>query len=65
MTVRAQPEERRQYRIAIYRQAVELAKTSVGVALDLMEREMIEKYVHIIIGMTDESDSSTLPSLFY
>jgi hypothetical protein len=45
MTVRAQAEERRQHRIAIYKQAVELAKTSVDAAMDLMEREMIEKYV--------------------
>jgi hypothetical protein len=45
LTVRAQAEERRQHRIAIYRQAVELAKTSVDAAMDLMEREMIEKFV--------------------
>ena len=45
MTVRAQTEARRQHRIAIYREAFELAKTSVDAAVALMEREMIEKFV--------------------
>lgn len=45
MTVRAQAEERRQHRIAVYRQAVELAETSVDAAMDLMKREMIENFV--------------------
>lgn len=44
-TVRAQADERRQQRIEIYKQAVKLAKTSVDNAMDLIEKEMIEKFV--------------------
>ncbi|CAF1515717.1 unnamed protein product [Rotaria magnacalcarata] len=44
-TVRAQAEERRKHRIEVYTQAVELAKINIDDAMDLIRREMIDKFV--------------------
>jgi Geminivirus Rep catalytic domain len=44
-TVRAQSEERRQHQIQIYKQAVKLAETSIDNAMDLIQREMLDKFV--------------------
>jgi hypothetical protein len=44
-TVRAQAEDKRRHRIEVYTQAVELAKTNIDDAMDLIRREMIEKFV--------------------
>ncbi|CAF1390193.1 unnamed protein product [Adineta steineri] len=44
-TVRGQADERRQQRTKIYKQAIKLAKINVDNAMDLIEKEMIEKFV--------------------
>ncbi|CAF1689067.1 unnamed protein product, partial [Adineta ricciae] len=45
MTVRDIAEQKRQHRNEVYRQAIELAKHNIRDAMDLIRREMIEKYI--------------------
>ncbi|CAF1436330.1 unnamed protein product [Rotaria sordida] len=44
-TTKAKAEEKRQHQLAIYKQAVALAKNNVNHAMDLIQREMIDKFV--------------------
>ncbi|CAF1491267.1 unnamed protein product [Rotaria sp. Silwood1] len=44
-TAKVQAEEKRQYQLNIYKQAVKLAENNVDHAMDLIKREMIDKFV--------------------